>query len=367
MTTSTTATTRTITTRANHYDNCSFENLNGNNSSNNQQALQETRKVQSKTLQALERIQWQAAETQAIGHATLQQLEQQDVDINRTMEATSQLNDNLKQASKLQDRFAVWSGQWGTKRMAKQLIKKERKFFGDIIPHKNNHKNKNHSTPTAATTTTTTPTFKRRGPRHPPKGNTDTTTTTTTTPSIDHVMETSIKESHDVTHQMDRAELFAGVKQHPPPALLQSKSNRRINHHHHHHHHDYYRGGKYSNQASTTLSEQEQEQAELAQIIHDDDQLVDEGLDSLANQMDQLHRLSITMGDTTRQQRNKLDILHQDMHRADDKSRKLNQRVKLFTLNKQEKTKERNKFETTTTSLSSQTTGRTSQTATTRW
>jgi hypothetical protein len=42
----------------------------------NQEALEATRNVQKETLRALERMQRQAAETQAVGHATLEQLQE---------------------------------------------------------------------------------------------------------------------------------------------------------------------------------------------------------------------------------------------------------------------------------------------------
>jgi hypothetical protein len=315
------------------HDIPSFEN-----STTNQQALQATRNVQSKTLQALERIQTQAAETQAMGHATLQQMEQHDARMNRTMEATAQLNSNLHQASKLQDRFAVWSLQLGTKRVARQLVKKEKKFFGGGGSGSNNNKNnKNHSKD--STTTSTPPTFKRRGPR-PKKGHP--TDAFTPPSSIDDIMETSMKESHDMTHQMDRNELFAGVtKQHPSSQLSSTTKSRRFR--------------EYSSCKPDTRQRNadegggaqllnDEEQSELAQIDIDD-KLVDNGLETLALQMDQLHELSKTMGDTARQQTNKLNVIHKDMDHADDKSRRINQRVKLFTLNRQQKTKERNKFE----------------------
>ncbi|KAG7369566.1 hypothetical protein IV203_027312 [Nitzschia inconspicua] len=291
---------------------------------NNQEALKATRNVQSKTLEALQRMQKQAAETQDIGHATLQQLEEQDHRMDNTVTATTNLNDNLNKASKLQDRFGFLSMQFGTKRLAQRLVKKEDQFNGITVA-----KNRKVDAVEA-------PKFKRRGPR-PKKGmNNDDAVETTfgSMDSMDHLLESNKKESQEISHQVDKAELFAAAKR---PTKGSHKSKKQ--------------GHNKDNKSTTSkhrdepIPMTEEERMELAEIDADD-MAVDAGLDIMAKQLDSLMTISKSMGETAQQQNSKLTKIHSDMDRADLTSKQINQRTKLFTMNRRQKNKERNKFET---------------------
>lgn len=295
-------------------------NFDSNNNNNNQEALAATRNVQSQTLQAVQRMQVQAAESQAIGHATIEQLQEQDGRMNRTLNATSKLKDSLNKASKLQDRFGMLSLQFGTKKQAKKLVKQENKFNGKEEKEEVQPK-----------------TFKRRGPR--PKKNAPgkmeaesiAASSFNTNSSMDSIVQASVRESHDMTHQVDRAELFAGAKSKPQKM---KKHQRDYGHNN---------SNNKSQQQQQPLTDQERH--ELSAIAADD-QAVDAGLDVLGTQVESLLTLSQTMGDTASQQTKKLSSIHADMDKAHAQQQRVNQRAKLFTLNRKQKQKEKNKFQT---------------------
>jgi len=96
-----------------------------NNFENNQHALKETRDIQQSTLAALERTRRRAAEAKQVGQATLTKLEEQNKQLDNTQQKADHLNDELKKADKLQNKFALHSLQWGNKRAAKKEIRLE--------------------------------------------------------------------------------------------------------------------------------------------------------------------------------------------------------------------------------------------------
>lgn len=86
----------------------------------NKQVLQDTQEVQSKTKDAIWRIQKQAAETEQIGTATLEQLRKQGQQIDEINKDAEDIDAKLDQASALQNKFDRWAGNWfgGKKRDA---------------------------------------------------------------------------------------------------------------------------------------------------------------------------------------------------------------------------------------------------------
>jgi hypothetical protein len=217
--------------------------------------------------------------------------------------------------------------QFGTKKKARQEVKREK----NNMANNNNVAAASSSSTATATDEKPTSTFKRRGPRPKKNGgatnnnnNVDSTTTfsTSTTPaSMDHVLETSIKESKEMSNQVDRAELFAGAK-------IPKKKNKTKKHRDYGHQSNNNKNKK-KTEPTTTTPLTDQERAELAEI-HADDKAVDAGLDILSHQVDSLMVLSKTMGETAQQQTSKLSTIHKDMDKADHKAQKINVRAKLF-------------------------------------
>ena len=86
----------------------------------NKQVLQDTQEIQGKTKDAIWRIQKQAAETEQIGTATLEQLRKQGQQIDEINKDTEDISAKLDTAAALQNRFDRWAGNWfgGKKREA---------------------------------------------------------------------------------------------------------------------------------------------------------------------------------------------------------------------------------------------------------
>jgi chromosome segregation ATPase len=93
----------------------------------NQSVLNETVSTQKQTRGALERIQRQVAETTAIGHATLESLEENNHRVDQVTKESKELNQKLKQTDKLQNRLSKWTFQLQNRREGRALAKKELK------------------------------------------------------------------------------------------------------------------------------------------------------------------------------------------------------------------------------------------------
>jgi hypothetical protein len=279
--------------------------MNTDGFASNAAALQATRDLQQKSIDALHRIQSQAAETQAIGLETMQQLDEQDQRMDSAMESTKRLRDNLKKASKLQDRFGFLSLQMGNKKTAKKQLKAEETF----------------RTGGSSNGTDTAPKFKRRGPRTKKEP----LAVDASHISMDDVVAQTSKQSRELQQQVDRNELFADAK--PKATETQTAKSRRAP----------------SPSDDTPLTEQERR--ELREI-EADDKAVDVGLDILGNQMEHLLGMAKDMGETVQQQNAKLGEIDKGLSKADDRSKQVNQRAKLFTMNRRQKRNEMNKFQT---------------------
>lgn len=286
----------------------------------NAEALQATRDLQKKSLDALERIQNQAAETQAIGLETMDQLDQQGQRMDSALNATKELNDQLGKASKLQDRFGFLSMQFANKAAAKSQVKTEEKFrTGKSSKKEKKSKQKNSDD----TTSTEAPKFKRRGAR-PKKGAVQEEKPV----SMDDLVSSTTKKSNDLKNEVDRNELFAGAKPKNKPMRAGKRADKRK------------QQPPVKDTPMTDL-----ERRDLAEI-EADDKAVDAGLDILGNQVESLLQISKGMGETVQLQNGKLDDIDKGLTKADNKSKQVNQRAKLFTLNRRQKRKEKNKFET---------------------
>lgn len=299
----------------------------------NESTLRATRDLQKQSLDALARIRRQAAETEAVGGATLAQLEEQDRRLDDTMAAATNLNDNLKKTESLQNRNARLSLQFGNRGTARRQVREEKKFLG-LSSGKEEQPLRPSEQPA---------TFKRRGPR---PSNSKKTTDAAFPPSetaadtLDEALASSTKASKEVDVEMDKAELFSGCRRRPAKGTTNKGGGRNNNTTN-----KQKRGGSRSSpttaEDTTPLTDEDRDQ--LAGI-DDDDKVIDEGLDVLGGQLDSLFALSKSLGDTAKGQNKKLTAIHDDLDKADEKQRTVNQRAKLFMMNRKEKTKESNRF-----------------------
>jgi len=255
----------------------------------NQEALQATRDLQQKSLEALERIQAQAAESQAMGQEALIQLQNHNEQLDEATRATQKVDDSLNKAHRLQDRFAFISFQFGNRKTAKRHLKQEQKHL--------------KSTPDTA------PTFKRGGPR-PIKSNGDGNDNDNLS---DHrkVADEKAQKTVEKSVDLDRAELFGG----------QTTKSRRKN-----------KPIPKTPDAPMTAHDRR----ELAEIGADD-QAIDAGLDILQRQVESLVGLSKTIEGTLQGQATKLSKLDKKIAQTNDKNAHLNHRAKLLVMKRREK------------------------------
>lgn len=78
----------------------------------NLQKLAEANDVQDKTQEAIWRIQRQAAETESLGAATLEELRKQSQQIDDITAQVETVSTKLDQSQQLQNRFDLWAGNW---------------------------------------------------------------------------------------------------------------------------------------------------------------------------------------------------------------------------------------------------------------
>ena len=102
---------------------------NNHNNTNTAQVLDHAQHVQSKTRDALLRIQEHAVESELLGNETLEQLQAQRQQLDAIQSEGGKLNARLRQTSKLQNRMDRWAGHWrgAHKRQAKKEAQWERK------------------------------------------------------------------------------------------------------------------------------------------------------------------------------------------------------------------------------------------------
>jgi hypothetical protein len=210
---------------------------------------------------------------------------------------------------------------WGAKQTAKRHIKAEEKFrTGGKSEKKKSKKSKKDKNKTHDEETATSPKFKRRGPR-PKKNNHKVGAVEEDELNIDNVLLKTSRTSEETKNEVDRAELFGDRK---PSKQKEAKK-------------------KHENDINPVALTDE-ERRELASIDADE-KAIDTGLDILGNQVESLLLLSKQINETTRTQNKKLDKIDNQMDKADEKSKLVNQRAKLFTMNRRQKKKENTKFE----------------------
>ena len=126
--------------------------------------------------------------------------------------------------------------------------------------------------------------------------------------------------------EVERSELFSGRKVDPSEQRrTKSKKGRTV-------------GGKGSKPVKEAkLTDEDQRELDA---IKADDAAVDAGIDILGNQVESLLQISKQMGETTTSQNKKLDTVQNDLSKANDKTHTVNQRAKLFMLNRRQKKKE---------------------------
>ena len=103
--------------------------------SSNLSVLQATSQIQNGTKDALERIQRQIAESEAVGYMTLATVDEDNYKMNKMLKETDRLNENLDKTEKLQNKFGLWSLQWNNGRIARQLQKRETKHQTNKNPN----------------------------------------------------------------------------------------------------------------------------------------------------------------------------------------------------------------------------------------
>lgn len=249
--------------------------------SKNQAALNDASNIQRETREALQRIQRQAAETHEVGQTTLAELEEQDVKLDRVQGETGKLHEKLNKTKKLQDRFAAWSLQLGTRRAARKTARKERKEEQDLERLDANET------------------------REDSKAVSD----------MDEVQDK--RNEADKAHKAKRSELFGRKGKNRKTRPNKSKPEEQ--------------GEKLT----------DEDQAHLDQINMEDDD-INAGLDVLGNQMDALLAMAQTMGDESAKQNKKLDKTTDDLYDAKKKQQVANNRARLFTTTRREKRNERN-------------------------
>lgn len=86
-----------------------YNEENDDENENNQRALQDAATIQQDTLEALSRIQIQAAETELTGMTTLAELQQHREQMDRILQDGDRLHDQLDTTQQLQNKFGRWA------------------------------------------------------------------------------------------------------------------------------------------------------------------------------------------------------------------------------------------------------------------
>lgn len=244
----------------------------------NASVLKETKALQDDSMEALERIRRQAAETKELGTETLLALNEQTQRLESAEAQTTRLKSELKKADKLQDRFARHAFKFGNKRRAKKELKEEEKLAAK-----------------ANQAESTTTTFKRRGPR--PKNN--------------GKENPIVEERNDRPRSRKTKEHGSKVPAKPPSKPKKTKTKT-----------------KTKKPKEELLSDQDRRDL---RDIDTADAIIDEGIDALGDEVADLLALSKTIGVVADKQNAKLETIDANLETTKTQSKLLNKRMKLFT------------------------------------
>jgi hypothetical protein len=254
--------------------------LNNNDVETNQSLLQEAADTQRRTREALARIQRQAAETEAVGHATLAELEEQDRRIDQISQGTGRLHEKLDKSKRLQDRFAAWGLQVGTGRTATKLARKERKDEKKLRLLNENESKK---------------------------------------AAVNQDWFQGDNPSRSSANEINRADLFG------------ADCNRRKKG----------RGGREDDKGKTDIPPLSDEDRLFLNQIEAEDQALESELDGLGKQVNNLLSIVKSMGEEAGKQNRKLDKGTDDIEKANHKQTIVNHRARLFTMTRRQKRNER--------------------------
>jgi hypothetical protein len=258
---------------------------------NNKSVLNETVETQKRTLEALERIQRQAAETQAVGNMALATLDDQDQRVDQVLKGSGKLNDNLDKTQKLQNRFAFWSLQFNSRTAQKQVKREQKEEKKEKKEKKDQDKPK--------------PSFKRR--TRAKKAH-----QAVTPNEIVHV-----SDKKDL-HVPEKEELFSGRKaeeQDEEPTTAGSATD-----------------------ATDPLSDYDRR---ILDQIEDSDKALEPALDAVGKQLDSILALSKALGEASETQASKIDTVQDQLEKSDYKQRVVNHRHRLFTMTRRENRNEK--------------------------
>jgi len=278
----------------------------------NASVLKETKALQDDSMEALERIRRQAAETKELGTETLLALNEQTQRLESAEAQTTRLKSELKKADKLQDRFARHAFKFGNKRRAKKELKEEEKlaakanqaesttttFMRRGPRPKNNGKEEEKLAAASAKANqaeSTTTTFKRRGPR--PKNN--------------GKENPIVEERNDRPRSRKTKEHGSKVPAKPPSKPKKTKTKT-----------------KTKKPKEELLSDQDRRDL---RDIDTADAIIDEGIDALGDEVADLLALSKTIGVVADKQNAKLETIDANLETTKTQSKLLNKRMKLFT------------------------------------
>lgn len=93
----------------------------GGSLKNNKEACEDAAAIQEDTLEALERIRMQAAETESLGVTTLEELHEQRRQMDRIMEDGDRVKDQLKTTEQLQNKMSRWALNFNKKAAKKEV------------------------------------------------------------------------------------------------------------------------------------------------------------------------------------------------------------------------------------------------------
>mmetsp|Transcript_17538 Transcript_17538/g.25954 ORF Transcript_17538/g.25954 Transcript_17538/m.25954 type:complete len:235 (+) Transcript_17538:79-783(+) len=88
--------------------------------------LRETKEIQDQTQDTLDRILIQAAETEEVGQMALASLAEHDEQLDTILNEAARTRENLKETSKLQNKFAHWNLRFGNRRRARKAQRKKK-------------------------------------------------------------------------------------------------------------------------------------------------------------------------------------------------------------------------------------------------
>jgi len=299
-----------------------------NTTTNQSVLLQETKDIQQQTLDALRRTRRQATESKEVGTKTIEQLEDYDARLSKTKHKTTQLVETLKKTEKQQNKFALWSGQFTTRRKAKKELQQELATEADTAPK------------------TLFTDNKTNGNDDDDDDGTNPFSTGVSATALNNVVDKSLQTSKDVNTVVNRKELFEKAKAAKTTTIKKMKKMKKKK--------ERKRtkgatsssskGNKTSYPAPTdVVALTEQDQNELNDIDRID-QLVDEEIDALGDQVTELLALSTAIGNKAKTQTTKLNEIHSNVEETNTRTRNVNKRIQLFTMTRRERNKKEKQF-----------------------